>query len=89
MTAMHDPPHPGEVLQEEFLKPLGLSASRAAGMLGISRKTLSRLINGETAITPDLARRLELHFNPSAGSWLRHQEAWERWRDRADDAADR
>lgn len=89
MTTMYDPPHPGEVLREEFLKPLGLSVTEAAEMPGISRTTLSRIVNCRIGITPEMARRLAQHFSPGAASWLRHQEAWERWRGRETTVTDR
>lgn len=82
MSAMYDPPHPGEVLREEFLKPLGLSVTRAAEMLGVSRKTLSQIVNCRVGISPEMAIRLEMAFKPSAESWLRHQAAWDLWQSR-------
>lgn len=79
ITMLHEPPHLGEVLREEFLKPLGLSVTTAARILGVSYDTLSQIINGKSGVTQDIAQRLALHFRPSAESWLRHQDAWDRW----------
>jgi antitoxin HigA-1 len=70
---MHNPPHPGEVLRELCLKPLGLSVTAAAKALGVSRKTLSALLNGHAGISPEMAVRLSIAFNTSAESWLQQQ----------------
>ena len=82
MSAMYNPPHPGEVLREDFLKPLGLTVTEAARLLGVSRKTLSRIVNCRMAISPEMAIRLEMAFKPSAESWLRHQAVWDLWQKR-------
>lgn len=55
---IHNPPHPGEVIKELCLEPLGLSVTDAAKALGISRKTLSALLNGRSGISPEMALRL-------------------------------
>jgi len=70
---MYDPPHPGEILKELCLNPLGISITRAAEALGVSRKTLSAILNGRAGITPEMAIRLSLAFNTSAESWLNQQ----------------
>jgi addiction module HigA family antidote len=70
---MHDPPHPGEILRELCLKPLGLSVTRAAEALGVSRKTLSGILNGRAGISAEMAIRLSIAFNTTAESWLRQQ----------------
>ena len=57
---MHNPPHPGEILLELCLKPLGLTVTRAADALGVSRKTLSSILNGRAGISPEMAVRLSL-----------------------------
>jgi antitoxin HigA-1 len=67
---MYNPPHPGEILQEFCLEPLQLSITSAAKGLGISRKTLSHIINGRARITAEIAVRLSLAFGRSAKSWL-------------------
>lgn len=56
---MHNPAHPGEIVREECLKPLGLTVTAAADALGIARKGLSDLLNGHTGVSPDMAIRLE------------------------------
>lgn len=70
---MNRPPHPGEVLRELCLEPLGLTGTRAAGALGVSRKTLSAILIGRAGISPEMAVRLSIAFGTSAESWLRQQ----------------
>lgn len=70
---MHNPPHPGEVLRDLCLQPLGLSVTQAAQALGVSRKTLSSILNGRSGISPEMAVRLSIAFNTTAESWLRQQ----------------
>jgi len=76
---MHNPPHPGEILSEMWLVPLGLTITAAAEGLGVSRKTLSAIVNGRAAISPEMAIRLEEAFGKSAESWLSHQIAYDLW----------
>ncbi|MBU2964958.1 HigA family addiction module antitoxin [Amphritea sp. 2_MG-2023] len=69
--AIHNPAHPGEILKELVIKPLELTITDVAEHLNISRKTLSKALNGRGAITPGMAVRLELAFaKPSADHWL-------------------
>jgi addiction module HigA family antidote len=77
---MHNPPHPGEVLQELCLKPENLTVSKAARGLGVSRKTLSAILNGRAGISPEMAVRLSIAFNTSAESWLNQQNQYDLWR---------
>lgn len=78
--AMHNPAHPGEILKELVLDPLGLTLTQVAENLDISRKTLSKVINGRGAITPEMAVRLEMAFaDPPADHWLRLQSAYDLW----------
>ena len=83
---MHDPAHPGEIVREECLKPLGLTVTAAAEALGVTRKALSDLLNGHTGVSPDMAIRLEKVFGSTADTWLRMQMQWDLWeaRQRAD-----
>ena len=76
---MHNPPHPGEVLRELCLKPLGLTVTEAAKGLGVSRKTLSGILNGRASISPEMAVRLSMAFGTSAESWLNHQLQYDLW----------
>ena len=76
---MHDPPHPGEVLRQLCLEPLNLTVTDAARSLGVSRKTLSRILNGRAGISPEMAVRLSMAFNTSAESWLNQQLQYDLW----------
>ncbi len=76
---MHNPPHPGEILRTLCLEPLGLSVTEAAQALGVSRKTLSSLLNGRTGISPEMAIRLSIAFGTSAESWMRQQAHFDLW----------
>jgi len=70
---MHNPPHPGEILRGLCLEPLDLSVTEAAQALGVSRKTLSSILNGRSGISPEMAVRLSIAFNTTAESWLHQQ----------------
>ncbi len=74
---MLNPPHPGEVVRELCLEPLGLSVTAAAAGLGVTRKTLSELLNGHAGISPEMALRLSLGFGGSAESWLQQQALYD------------
>src|SRR3972149_2234574 len=76
---MHNPPHPGEVLRELCLKPLGLTVTRAAAALGVSRKTLSNILNGRAGISPEMAVRLSLAFSTTAETWMNQQVQYDLW----------
>lgn len=76
---MFNPPHPGEILYDLWLQPLGLTITRAAAHLLVTRKTVSELVNGKTGISPEMALRLELAFGKSAESWLAAQAAYDLW----------
>ncbi|HXU32295.1 MAG TPA: HigA family addiction module antitoxin [Thermoanaerobaculia bacterium] len=76
---MHNPPHPGEVLRSFCLEPLGLTVSDAAKALGVSRKTLSGIVNGHVGISPEMAVRLSLAFDTTAESWLSQQTQYDLW----------
>jgi antitoxin HigA-1 len=76
---MHNPAHPGEIVREECLKPLGLSVTAAADALGVTRKALSDLLNGHTGVSPDMAIRLEKVFGSTADTWLGMQMQYDLW----------
>ena len=78
--AMHNPPHPGEVIRELCLEPLGLTVTAAAQGLGVSRKALSELLNGHSGVSPEMAIRLAKAFGGSAESWMRQQMQYDLWR---------
>jgi antitoxin HigA-1 len=77
---MFDPPHPGEIIREDCIKPLNLSVTEAAKGLGVSRQSLSELLNGRNGISADMALRLEKAGWGAAESWLRNQLAYDLWR---------
>src|SRR5258706_1899350 len=78
-TATHNPPHPGEILRSLCLEPLGLSVTDVAKGLGVSRKTLSAVLNGRAGVSPEMAVRLSIAFNTSAESWLNQQVQFDLW----------
>ena len=81
--SMHNPAHPGEILKELVITSLELTITDASEHLNVSRKTLSKVLNGRGAITPEMALRLELAFKkPSADHWLRLQNAYDLWQSR-------
>jgi addiction module HigA family antidote len=79
MMKMHNPPHPGEFLRELCIEPLGLSITEAAEALGVTRKTLSAILNGRSGISPEMAVRLSLAFGTSSESWLNQQSQYDLW----------
>ena len=76
---MYAPPHPGEIIKELCLEPLGLTVTKTAEALGVSRKTLSAILNGRAGISPEMAIRLSIAFNTSAESWLNQQVQYDLW----------
>ena len=80
--AMHNPPHPGEVVRELCILPLGLSVTKAAKGLGVSRTALSELLNGRRGISPEMAIRLSAAFGGSAESWITQQAQYDLWKAR-------
>jgi addiction module HigA family antidote len=76
---MHNPPHPGEIIRELCLKPLDISVSEAAKALGVSRKTLSAILNGRAGVSPEMAVRLSIAFDTSAESWMNQQAQYDLW----------
>jgi antitoxin HigA-1 len=76
---MHNPPHPGEVLRELCLTPLGLTVTDAARALGVSRKTLSSILNGRSGISAEMAVRLSIAFATTPESWLNQQLQYDLW----------
>ena len=79
MSAMYNPPHPGEIIKEDVLKSENLSVTEAARQLGISRVTLSRLLNGKTGVSVDMALRLSQWLGTTPEVWLRMQDACDLW----------
>ena len=79
---MHEPPHPGEVLRELYLEPLGLTVTETAKRLGVTRKTLSELVNGHSGISPEMALRIGAATKTTPESWLYMQMYYELWQAR-------
>ncbi len=77
--SMHQPPHPGEILRELCLLPLQLTVTDAADSLGVSRNTLSAILNGRAGISAEMAIRLSIAFDTTAESWLRQQMQHDLW----------
>ena len=76
---MVNPPHPGEIIKGLWLDPMGVSITDAARAMGVSRKTLSKIVNGKARVTPEIAVRLSVALGGSAESWLGHQAAYDLW----------
>ena len=76
---MYDPPHPGETVREDCLKALGLSVTAAAKGLGVTRKTLSSILNGRSGITAEMALRLAQAVGSTPEHWLQMQLAYDLW----------
>lgn len=74
---MKKPPHPGRSIKDACLEPLGLTVTEGAAILGVARHTLSRVINFQAGISPDMAIRLEKAFGGSADTWLQMQAAYD------------
>ncbi|PON16425.1 addiction module antidote protein, HigA family [Candidatus Entotheonella serta] len=73
---MKNPPHPGRLIRDACLEPLGLSVTDAAQILGVARKSLSAVLNEKSAISPEMAIRLEKAFGSTADAWLQMQTAY-------------
>ena len=85
MIVMKNPSHPGRVLWESFMKPLGLSASELAGILGVTQASLDGLLREESGMmTVDMARRLSQHFSNSPEFWMNMQQNFDRASEMAD-----
>jgi addiction module HigA family antidote len=74
---MHNPPHPGEVIRELCLEPLGISVTDAAKSLGVTRKALSELLNRKSGVSPSMALRLAIAFDTSPEFWLNLQQQYD------------
>ncbi len=76
---MHNPPHPGEIIREFCIEPLGLTVTETSKAIGVTRKTLSALINGRSGISPEMALRLSKVFGRSPEGWLKLQIQYDLW----------
>lgn len=83
---MSNPPHPGGIVRRQCLEPLGLSVTRAAKGLGVTRQALSDLVNGHAGVSTEMAVRLSKAFGSSPETWLGMQMAYDLWqvRERAE-----
>jgi antitoxin HigA-1 len=77
---MYNPPHPGEIIKEFCVEPLGLTVTKASESLGVSRKTFSMLLNGKSGISPEMALRLSKVFGRTPEGWLRLQLQYDLWK---------
>ena len=80
--AMHNPPHPGGIVRRQCLQPLGLSVTRAAEGLGVTRQALSDLVNERRGISTEMAIRLSKAFGSTPETWLGMQMAYDLWQAR-------
>lgn len=80
---MHNPPHPGGLIRREIIEPLKLSVSDAAEVLGVSRQTVSLLLNERTDLSPQMALRIEKAFGPKMDHLMRMQLAYDMAKQRA------
>lgn len=79
---MHDPPHPGEFINEIYLVPYDISFRKLAEKLDVAPSTLTRLVRGQSAVTPEMALRLSVALGRSPESWLALQHNYDLWRAR-------
>ena len=82
VMAMQNPPHPGGIVRRQCLEPLGLSVTRAARGLGVTRQALSELVNERTGVSVDMAIRLSKAFGSTPETWLGMQMACDLWQAR-------
>ncbi len=76
---MHSPPHPGEFITEAYLEPFGISSRRLASHLRVSPSTLSRLLKGDSGISPEMSLRLSKVLGRTPESWLAMQDMYDLW----------
>jgi addiction module HigA family antidote len=77
---MHNPSHPGEIIKEFCVEQLGLTVTKAAESLGVTRKTFSMLLNGKSGISPEMALRLSKVFGRTPEGWLKLQLQYDLWK---------
>ncbi|WP_227369895.1 HigA family addiction module antitoxin [Halomonas sp. M20] len=76
---MHNPPHPGEFIRDVYLEPFGISSRQLASSLGVSPSTLSRLLKGDSGMSPEMSLRLAKVLGRSPESWLTMQDMYDLW----------
>lgn len=77
---MYNPPHPGEIIREMCLEPIGLTVTDTAKALKVTRKTLSSILNGRAGISPEMALRLSKVFGRTPEGWMRLQLQYDLWK---------
>ncbi|MDX2250495.1 MAG: HigA family addiction module antitoxin [Bacteroidia bacterium] len=77
MNIMFNPPHPGEILREDYLIPLNISVTRASENLGVTRKTLSLILNERAGISPAMAIKLSIACNTTPDFWMNLQSSYD------------
>lgn len=80
--SMHIPPHPGELIEEVYLRPFGVSVRFLAGKLGVAPSTLNRIIKQKSGVSPEMAVRLSITLGRSPESWLAMQDNFDLWQTR-------
>ena len=89
LPAKRPPTHPGEMLREEFLVPLGMTQTELAQRIGVSYPRVNEIVNGKRGITPDTALRLSRLLGTTPEFWLNGQRNWDLWHAlRSPEAAD-
>jgi addiction module HigA family antidote len=76
---VHNPPHPGEFIRKVYLEPLGINSRQLASSLGVSPSTLSRLLKGDSGISPEMSLRLSRVLGRTPESWLAMQDMYDLW----------
>ncbi len=84
---MHNPPHPGEILREDYLEALSLTVTESARALGVTRKTLSAVLNERAGISPAMAHRLSKALDTTPEFWVNLQAQFDLWQARETDLA--
>lgn len=77
---MHNTPHPGEIVKDTLIDGANLSVTEAAQLLGVTRASISNLVNCHTGISPEMAVRLSIFFNTSSEMWLNLQKNYSLWK---------
>lgn len=80
--SMHNPPHPGEFINEVYLKPFGMSSRFLAEKLGVAPSTINRVIKKQSSVSPEMALRLSKAIGRSPESWLAMQDHYDLWQAR-------
>ena len=76
---MHSPAHPGKILKEMYMTPLGVTVTKVADALGVTRKHVSAIVNGRAPVTPDMAVRLAGVFGTEPEIWVNLQAQYDLW----------